>query len=40
MVYREHERIFFKERKGIIGIAIRTGTDIVPAYFLGQSQVR
>lgn len=34
-----HERIFFSPRKGIIAIALRTGTDIVPVYFVGQSQM-
>ena len=37
---RRREQIFFSGRKGIVAIAIRTGVDIVPTYFLGQSQVR
>ena len=37
---RQRERIFFNSRKGIVAIAIRSGADIVPTYFLGQSQVR
>ena len=37
---RRREQIFFRSRKGIVAIAIRTGVDIVPTYFLGQSQVR
>lgn len=37
---RQREQIYFDSRKGIVAIAIRTGADIVPTYFLGQSQVR
>ena len=36
---RQREQIFFNSRKGIVAISIRTGVDIVPTYFLGQSQV-
>ncbi len=39
-VCRQREQIFFSGRKGIIAIAIRAGVEIVPTYFLGQSQVR
>jgi hypothetical protein len=35
---RHRERVFFNSRKGIVVIAIRAGVDIVPTYFLGQSQ--
>ncbi len=39
-MHRQREQIFFSGRKGIVAIAIRTGVEIVPTYFLGQSQVR
>ena len=40
LMRRQRERIFFNSRKGIVAIAIRAGVDIMPTYFLGQSQAR
>ena len=36
---REQEKIYFKNRKGLIKIAISKGVPLVPVYYFGQSQL-
>jgi len=36
---REHERIYLKNRRGFVKIALKRGTPIVPIYYFGHTQL-
>jgi len=39
MMRPEREQIMLKKRKGIVRIAVQTGTDIIPVYHFGNTKV-
>lgn len=39
LVSQTEERLFARQRKGFIKLALRTGAEIVPVYFLGNTSV-
>ena len=39
LVSQNEEKLFARKRKGFIKLALRTGAEIVPAYFMGQPAV-
>ena len=39
LVSRSEERLFARKRKGFIKLALRTGAEVVPVYFLGNTSV-
>mmetsp|Transcript_24694 Transcript_24694/g.68724 ORF Transcript_24694/g.68724 Transcript_24694/m.68724 type:complete len:363 (-) Transcript_24694:1122-2210(-) len=36
----DQERIYLRKRRGVVRIAVQTGTDIIPVYHFGNTQVR